>query len=232
MLDPSRLKNVSVIFEDDALLAVNKPAGLAVHGGAETKNELLSVLASAGAGKLYLAHRLDKATSGVVLLCKSAELAAQVQAVWQSVDKYYRALVFGAPEPQTISTPLAGADGRNQNAESHLDVMEPVAFEPEVSWVTLRLGTGRKHQLRKHLAGIGHPIVMDDKYGQFRLNKQFRRAVGELGQPRPKHLFLHARYLELPHPVRDDTLVLQAELPSQWNIRFAAPLVDGPGSPG
>ena len=158
---------------------------------------------------------MDKATSGVVVCCKSAELTKQVQGRWSEAIKRYRALVKGKPQPQALQSTLLAHDGRGKDAHSVIETVAP-SVAPANSWVTLRLGTGRKHQLRLQLAEVGHPILMDDKHGDFRANKQLRRAQGEREGPKPNLLMLHAEHVSLPHPVTGQRLNVQAPLPEMF----------------
>ncbi|MEM7678217.1 MAG: pseudouridine synthase, partial [Myxococcota bacterium] len=120
-LDPQRLKKIRLIFEDDGLLVVDKPAGLAVHSGADTKGrDLLTILKSAliesgerSAPPLVLGHRLDRGTSGVVLLAKDPKVAAILQSLWPGAKKRYLAIVSGhLAQSRRIDTPLPSKDGR------------------------------------------------------------------------------------------------------------------------
>ena len=212
-----RLRKVRILAEDDQLLVVDKPAGLAVHGGADTKGrDLLTVLGQAydKAPPLHLAHRLDRGTSGVLLLAKSNALAATLQALWTSSTKRYLAVVHGVlTESQRIERPLEGRDGRRQSARSDVT---PVRTVEAITLVYVDIKTGRHHQIRRHLASIGHPVVMDDKYGDFDANKAWGRAVRNAGAPRPKHLLLHAARLSIAHPVSGAPTAFEAPMPGAW----------------
>jgi 23S rRNA-/tRNA-specific pseudouridylate synthase len=198
-----RPRPLDVLHDDDRYVAVAKPAGVPVHGGANTK--VPTVLQRMPG--LHPVHRLDAATSGVLLLAKNAEAAAEAARVWPDAEKTYVAIA-GAPwtEARRIDAPLTHPDGRVQSALTHV---VPVATGPETALVRVRIQTGRMHQIRRHLAHAGAPILMDDKYGDFRANRALRERMKAAGDAAPKHLFLHAerlRVLELdlrcPRPAR------------------------------
>lgn len=222
-IQPDHLRQVQVLFEDDHLLAVGKPAGIAVHGGAaEKKKTVLEVLAEAYEGKkkdLVLAHRLDRGTSGVLLLAKSTELAQGLRKGWHHAEKVYWAVALGRlTETLRIDAPLEDKEGRVLDAVTHARPLAALgAVEPTTTLVECTLETGRTHQIRRHLALRGHPVLMDDKHGRFSANKQWDKAVRAAGGPRPKHLMLHARRLSFEHPVTGARLTLEAPLPEAWD---------------
>ena len=252
------LRKVKILYEDDDLIVVDKPAGLAVHGGADTKGrDLLTVLAGAYPVEqpLFLAHRLDRGTSGVLLVLKRSELTPIMQGLWPSAHKRYLALVIGAVEnAQTVDTPLETKDGRRQTAKSRVTPVgaggqtaksrvtpvgaggqtaksrvtpvgaggqtaksrvTPVGAAGGLTLVEVDIVTGRQHQIRRHLAAIGHPVFMDDKYGDFAANKALAKArPAEV--PRPKHLFLHAARLQATHPQHGVPQTFEAPMPEAW----------------
>ena len=235
-INPDRLTRLRVLFEDDHLLAVSKPAGIAVHGGAgETKKTVIDIVRAAydRPADVVLAHRLDRGTSGVLLLTKGQPLAKQVRAKWDEAEKIYWAVALGRlPKPQRIRHPLPDHEGRMQPAATRftpLAVFDGV--EPAATLVEARLETGRTHQIRRHLKTLDHPVLIDDRHGDFAANKAWAKAVRQAGGPRPKHLMLHARRLELPHPVTGEALAFEAAPPPQWNevLRAAGPEVDVDG---
>lgn len=214
---------MQVLFEDDYLLAVGKPAGIAVHGGAaEKKKTVLEVLADAYPGpkkELVLAHRLDRGTSGVLLLAKTPELAQKLRSHWHHAEKIYWAVALGRiRETLRVDQPLEDQDGRVQDAVTHFRPLANLdAVEPACTLVEARLETGRTHQIRRHLAGRGHAVLMDDRHGRFAANKAWSKAIRAAGGPRPKHLMLHARSLTVRHPIDDETLTFVAPWPEAWN---------------
>lgn len=211
-----------ILFEDAAMLVLNKPAGLAVQGGTGQKESVDAIL-RARAEKLRqepprLVHRLDRDTSGVLVLGKSANAAAELAQAFarKQAQKYYWALVLRVPniEAGTIDAPLvkkaSGKDSKfekvqtdeedGKHAVTHYEVLDRAG--QKLAWVELVPVTGRTHQLRVHMAVIGHPILGDGKYGG---SESFFEG-GEI----PKKLHLHARRLVLP--LKGRTLTFEAPL--------------------
>ena len=225
-----------VLFEDDHLLAINKPAGVAVHGGSGVSFGVIEQLRQARptARFLELVHRLDRETSGILLLAKkrSALLALQEQfrsrQGEKSVDKVYAALVSGSWPARLRVIDVALHKTLDARGERHV---RPVAADhpdgrraislvrittafADFSLLDVTIKTGRTHQIRVHLAQAGHAIVGDPKYGDFALNKQWARGQGLAGQ-RFERMFLHARQLAFEHPASAQRLTLAAPLPAE-----------------
>jgi tRNA pseudouridine32 synthase/23S rRNA pseudouridine746 synthase len=197
-----------VIEQDDSILALNKPSGLSSQGGrikAHTLDELLYAFAKSSGVRPKLVHRLDRDTSGVILAARSQPAASFLGKAMmaQKFSKTYLALVAAPPEPRggVIEVPLRREEiGR----ESYMRVSEPdhpdaqtastryrtLAVGPGAALVELSPKTGRKHQIRVHLAHIGRPIIGDARYGG---------ALMVAGRPAPR-LMLHAAALSFPHP--------------------------------
>ncbi len=228
-----------VIYEDDAMLAIDKPAGVAVHGGSGVSFGVIEQLRRARpqARFLELVHRLDKETSGVLLIAKKRSALTTLQEAFRqrTVHKTYAALVVGdwpgrkkvvdvalhkfltaEGERRVKAVPEDHDDGRRSISLVHV-VQRFAAF----SLLDVTIKTGRTHQIRVHLAHEGHPIVGDEKYGDFAVNRALARAGGSLPgvaherlpAGRFERMFLHARYLRIQHPVSGDDIVLEAELP-------------------
>jgi len=228
-----------VLFEDEHLLAVDKPAGVAVHGGSGVSFGVIEQLRRArpAARMLELVHRLDRETSGILLVAKkrSALLALQDQFRQRETGKTYLALVAGdwPASRKVIDVPLhkyLQADGERRVkvvARDDPDGMRsitlvkvarrlalPLAGEGrgegprQASLLEVTIKTGRTHQIRVHLASAGHPILGDDKYGDFELNKLLQK----LGL---KRMFLHAWRLQFDHPATDERVELLAPLPPE-----------------
>ncbi len=192
-----------VIHRDDEIIAINKPSGLAVQGGSGTVKHLDAMLDGLKFGnpeRPRLVHRLDKDTSGVLVLARTAKAAAHLTAAFRAheVTKIYWALVVGIPHPRQgrINQPLLKQPGKGgervrvsemgQSAITDFQVIENAGRR--AAWVALKPLTGRTHQLRVHMATIGHPIVGDGKYGG---------AEAFLGGDVPGRMHLHSRSLEL-----------------------------------
>lgn len=220
-----------MVYEDDAIVAVSKPANMSVHGGAgEEGPTLIDLLKAASEGDLHLAHRLDKATSGLVLLAKSSEMTSELAARWDRAEKRYLAIALGTiKEDTTIDAPLEDKYGPAKDAITHVRVLSHCdAIEPKTTLIEATLQTGRMHQIRLHLAQKGHPLLLDDKHGDFRANKAWIRAVRDAGGPRPKSLMLHAMTLAIEHPEQNRRVLLRAEPPESWGaiLRAAGSKVD------
>jgi 23S rRNA pseudouridine955/2504/2580 synthase len=227
-------REFSVLFEDEHLLAIDKPAGVAVHGGSGVAFGVIEQLRRArpGAKFLELVHRLDKETSGVLLLAKrrSALTALQEQFRNRDTAKHYSALVFGAWPASKKVIDVALHKTLDAQGERHV---RPVAADhadgrrsitlvklakafAEASLLDVTLKTGRTHQIRVHLANEGHPIVGDPKYGDFALNRQIARGERRFGR-----MFLHARRLGFDHPASGERITLTAPLPAECETLLA-----------
>jgi len=220
-----------VLYRDDGVLAIDKPAGLAVQGGSGQKRHLDAMLAALCFEKdepPRLVHRLDKDTSGVLLLARDAATAKALTAAFKGKDvrKLYWAAVAGAPKPPRgrIDLPLAklparegermGVDRQSgQRAETLYRTL--AARGRRAAWLALMPLTGRTHQLRAHLSAIGHPILGDGKYGGDKAHP------GDLGAL-PGRLLLHARELALAHPEDGTTLRITAPLPEHMRAAWQA----------
>ena len=211
-----------ILYEDEALLVLNKPAGLAVHGGSGVSFGVVEQLRHARPQEkfLELVHRLDRDTSGVLLLAKkrSALTALHEQLRAGRVQKFYLALVHGQWRNRKQSVKLALnkyvlASGERRVSVAPDGLASHTVFAlkqawPEFSLLEAELKTGRTHQIRVHLSHLGFPIAGDDKYGDFALNKQ-------LVKQGLKRMFLHARKLVLIHPLTGSRITFEAPLPAE-----------------
>jgi len=200
------------VYEDDDLIVIDKPAGLAVQGGERVISSVDDILAAQLGYRPFLVHRLDKDTSGLLMVAKNKAAAALYSRLIQGgeIRKIYLAVCSSHPASPsgTIDEPLR----QRGETKPALTEYRSLAASPSFSLIQLRLGTGRMHQIRMHLAGIGCPILGDDKYGDFPLNKRLRkeRAV--------RRLMLHAWSLTFPIPAkpgasRTEKLALLADMP-------------------
>ncbi|MDQ0069453.1 23S rRNA pseudouridine955/2504/2580 synthase [Variovorax boronicumulans] len=235
---PAPAREFPVLLEDDAVLAIDKPAGVAVHGGSGVSFGVIEQLRTArpGAKFLELVHRLDRETSGILLVAKkrSALVALQDQFRERETGKTYLALVEGdwPANKKVLDAPLAkyllpdgsgaGAGERRVRvvAKDHPDAMRAITLVRVLARLTLpgdatplsllavTIKTGRTHQIRVHLASAGHAIAGDDKYGDF----ERQRTLQKLGL---KRMFLHAWRLQFNHPVGGERVALQADLPPE-----------------
>lgn len=220
-----------ILHRDRFIVIVNKPAGVLSHPNSfrsdpkircafEGRYDLDQRCFEGPAGKVWLIHRLDQDTSGVLLAALDERSADQCRAFFEqgSVRKHYSALVRGSLPPQEIwldhlvTNRAAGRvrttvlKGRPPNAELHMEVQSHHA-QQRVSWIDIDLITGRTHQIRVQAASRQHPLVGDDVYGDFDMNRRLRQQFGI------KRLCLHARQLELKHPASGNKLSVQAPLP-------------------
>ncbi len=197
-----------IIYDDQHLLAIDKPAGLAVHGGSGVALglvEALRALRPATAAPLELVHRLDRDTSGLILLTAHRPLLRALHQRWRDneVDKRYVALLSGRLSGQhhRVEAPLLKVERPDGEAVVRVSrTGKPAITEftvlqrfPQATLVEAKLITGRTHQIRVHAQHLGHPLVGDDKYGQSAVNAQF-------AQKGLKRLYLHARQLRLTMP--------------------------------
>ncbi|HZD39252.1 MAG TPA: RluA family pseudouridine synthase [Terriglobales bacterium] len=190
------------IFEDQDLWVIDKPPGLAVHEGKQVpkRRSLLGLLETKhrGAGVAPgLVHRLDKDTSGILIVAKNGHTAQAIEKAFAEgeVRKEYVCLVAGrlAPESGKIDFLLAGREGKPVQAVTRFKVTRRFS---QSTLIRVTLETGRMHQIRQHCAKIGHPVVLDDRYGDFAFNKEFRRRYGL------KRQFLHAATVAVPYKGR------------------------------
>jgi 23S rRNA pseudouridine955/2504/2580 synthase len=210
-----------VIYEDDALLVVDKPSGVAVHGGSGVSFGVIESLRAQQpkAKLLELAHRLDRDTSGLLIIAKKRSALVELHRMLREgeVEKMYLAIVKGTwsggvreLRERLHKYVTAGGERRvavHGSGQTAATLVKPVAASATCSLLELRLMTGRTHQIRVHLAHAGHPVLGDDKYGDADLN----RALAQQGVRR---LLLHARRLALAHPLTHAPLRLETPLPT------------------
>ena len=225
--DDIRFARSLALYEDEEVLILNKPPGLAVQGGTKTHHHIDRLLGAWGEGleRPRLVHRLDRDTSGALALGKTPNAAAKLAGAFarRRAEKTYWALVVGNPRPVdgTIDLPLAktGAqdrervtpvDAKDEGAEAAVTQFVTISRASQrVTWMALRPLTGRTHQLRAHMKAIGHPILGDPKYGD--------EASAELSEG--LKLQLHARRVTLPHP-SGGMIVVEAPISRELKAGF------------
>ncbi|MGB9671066.1 MAG: 23S rRNA pseudouridine(955/2504/2580) synthase RluC [Halothiobacillaceae bacterium] len=241
-LPPQRVQAMrdAVLYEDEHVLILNKPPGLAVHGGSGVPYGLIELARASWSHLpgLELAHRLDRDTSGCLVLAKHREalLGVQRQLVEKTSHKAYLALLRGTwrgaacrIEAPLLKNELKGGervvrvDARGKSAVS---VFEPIErFDRLATLARVRIETGRTHQIRVHAQHMGHPLAGDDKYG----DEGFNRQMKALGLAR---IFLHAEQLEFLHPVTECTLRVSAPLPDDLSLMLERLRAEASGGRG
>jgi len=202
---------IPALYSDDDIMILDKPAGLAVQPGAGVRICVLDAVERDYGFRPYLVHRLDKETAGCLVVARSPRAAAAITALMggHGAIKEYRALVAGRPEPAAgVYRDDVQVRGASQSAETRYRTLDS---DGRLSVVSAVLGTGRMHQIRQHFAQAGHPIIGDDKHGDFKLNKVLAKELGI------KRLMLYAArlYLPLSSPVE-----VKASLPPHFAAFF------------
>jgi len=233
---------LDIVFEDEHLIVIDKPAGLVVHPAAGNLdgtlvNALLhhcrgSLSGIGGVERPGIVHRIDKETSGLMVAAKTdpAHVGLAAQFAKHSIDRRYRAIVAGAPRPAegVIDAPLARStanrkkiaiveDGRGKRAVTHFSTVQRLKG---ASLVECRLETGRTHQVRVHMASIGHPLLGDPVYGHART--EHREVLNRLNFKRQA---LHAARLGFIHPVTSETLCFDSEIPADMQRLFSVLMI-------
>ena len=225
-----RLFDSMVMHEDRDIFVLNKPSGFAVQGGSKTHHHLDGLLMGLGVElgeRPLLVHRLDRDTSGVIVIAKRRSVAAALGKLFatRAVKKTYWAIVRGVPKPaqgrievalvkakgpdgDRMRASLEGEEDDEQRAVTHYSVIDKAS--DIAAWVSLKPVTGRQHQLRAHMAHIGTPIMGDEKYG----------GLDGMPEGMPRRLHLHARRIVFPHP-RDGIIDISAPMPDHMLTSFA-----------
>jgi 23S rRNA pseudouridine955/2504/2580 synthase len=218
--------DLPINYEDDALLVVDKPSGVAVHGGSGVSFGVIESLRAARpqAKFLELAHRLDRDTSGLLILCKKRGALVELHRMLREgeVGKVYLAVVKGvAKKSLELRASLhkyvtASGERRvsvHEDGQSAITRTKLMKTKGELSLLEVQLLTGRTHQIRVHLAHAGHPIVGDDKYGDFALNRELKQR-----------LMLHAARLAFRHPLTAEPMKLESAMPAEMKAFVASRL--------
>ena len=223
--------SLQIIFEDDHLICVHKPNNMLVHHARHSRNvsdevSLLQLIEEEKDLKVYPIHRLDRKTSGIILLAKETQFVSKFQDLFTAdeIQKTYYGVVRGfSPETKVIDSPVKGRDANvHKEALTHLKTLEQVLLDIPVkpydssrySLVELSPKTGRMHQLRVHSNKISHPLIGDTKYGDKNHDMMFDENFGW------KNMFLHAGKLEFKHPFTSEELTLKAPFPKDWIALF------------
>ena len=223
--------SLQIIFEDDHLICVHKPNNMLVHHARHSRNvsdevSLLQLIEEEKDLKVYPIHRLDRKTSGIILLAKETQFVSKFQDLFTAdeIQKTYYGVVRGfSPETKVIDSPVKGRDANvHKEALTHLKTLEQVLLDIPVkpydssrySLVELLPKTGRMHQLRVHSNKISHPLIGDTKYGDKNHDMMFDENFGW------KNMFLHAGKLEFKHPFTSEELTLKAPFPKDWIALF------------
>ncbi len=218
---PVTPRDFPVLFEDAQLLIVDKPAGVAVHGGSGISAGLIEQMRAARPElrDLELVHRLDRETSGVLLLAKKRSALRRLHDALRdgATDKHYLALVDGTwrDDKRTVKAPLlkySTTEGERRVSVSREGQPSETVFRllrrwPQACLLDCELLTGRTHQIRVHLQHTGHPIAGDDKYGDYAWN----HALARMGL---KRMFLHAARIRFSHPTSGEPMTVEAPLPA------------------
>ena len=223
--------DLEVIYQDEYIVCVSKPNNVLVHHAHHSRNvadekSLLQLLDDKFGHKFYPIHRLDRKTSGIILLAKKTEYVSKFQQLFTNteIQKTYYGIVRGfAPDAKIIDSPVKGRDGKvHKEALTHLKTLEQILLEIPVkpynssrySLIEMLPKTGRMHQLRVHTNKISHPLLGDPKYGDKNHNIMFEENFG------CTNLFLHAGKLDFTHPFTNEQLALKATFPKDWIALF------------
>lgn len=228
------INDLDIIYEDDAMVAVNKPAGLACHGGSGISWGVIEVMRERfNQPKMELVHRLDRETSGILLLSRSRlalrplhqqfregqikkEYRAIVHGAWSSKNQHLRHPLFKFENDDRVHKVIVSARGKPAHTEVEILASQDSTKKlPILTFLRLMPHTGRTHQIRVHLAHEGHPILGDARYADFSADKLARAALHL--KSNHDRMYLHAFQITLRHPLKGQPLTLKAPLPHSFN---------------
>lgn len=211
-----------IVYEDEQIIAINKPEGIAVHAGTKQDYGLVDLASDYFGQKCYLVHRLDKAVSGIILLTKNRNACKTILEKWHDIacHKSYQAVVFtNQLKPCVIDKPLpdkASMAHKDKNCQSAVTHIQPLASVNSLTWTNITIKTGRYHQIRRHLALVNMPIVGDCRYGHFDKNRAYTK------EHKIKGLWLHAQSITFFHP-KGTWQTIKANWPKEknkWLVSF------------
>lgn len=234
--------NLSIIYQDDELVAINKPSGLLVHRSPIDKHETqfaVQLLRDQIGQAVYPVHRLDKPTSGGLLFALNPDMVRELSTIWDKIEKTYWAITRGKVRDGFIDHPITTKPDKGdsftepkvQSAQTAVKALSTVTLNvgfgksaneyptTDFSLIEAKPQTGRKHQIRKHLKHIHHPIVGDTRYGRGEINRYFRE------QHDCHQLLLHCKNLTFQHPSSQQILSISAEITWGKSIRALFPNV-------
>ncbi len=211
---------ISVLYEDAFIAVVNKPNGLLMHFSAialDVEENLKQQLSLQFDKKIFLIHRLDRKTSGLVIIAFDSKSAQHIanQFVEKTIHKTYWAICRGfMTEPKIVEKALENENGNLQDAETHFFPLKTVELEictgkyanTRLTFVECQPKTGRTHQIRRHLAHLRHYIINDNPHGDCKVNKVFKEQLGYA------HMMLHAKKIIFLHPITNEKMTLEAPI--------------------
>ncbi len=212
-LGTNMVLDIHVMFEDDDFIVINKSRNMAVQPGTGEKKDISTFLSQKYSERIYPLHRLDKMTSGCLIYAKKYQIARSMAQLFKDkkVSKIYRAISFGKwpfkKNKYRIDQPLLIQSDNVQKVHGAITDLKLLKQTDKYCYLELMPVTGRKHQLRRHLQEHHLPIVGDDKYGNFKLNKEKKHEC----------LLLHAHIVEFYHPVTNEKLIFKSPVPKDMD---------------
>ena len=233
---PETCGPITVLYQDDAIVVIDKPAAMLTHAHSFDRHSptVVSVLGSSLGAAVFNVHRLDRMTTGVMVVARTREAAADLSRQFREREtaKHYIAIVRGHLDDEgTIETPIEHPEhGEEMHASTAYRTIERGRVDEPIgrygegwfSLVSLTLHTGRIHQARRHLHRINHPVLGDNKHGDKAYNRWVWNRIGE------RHLFLRARSLAFAHPVSGTQMTVTVGIPEVWISLLESVGIDAP----